>query len=99
MGARLTYTVRTMGFGLGRIKTKLNCKHKLDTFPRESKIVTGACCISLAMHQWQDTAEVTVWCAEGCNEDFTWWSKTKMFILIFCNIKKPPWEPSRDLVI
>jgi len=42
-----------MGFGPGRIKTKLNSKHKLGSLPREPKMVTGVYCISLALHHHQ----------------------------------------------
>lgn len=102
MDARLTYTVRSLCFGPGRIKTKLNHKHKFGSLPGESKIITGCYCISLALHhQQQDIVQVTArWhCAEGYSEDFTWRGTIKMFILIFCNIKKPPWESRRNLVI
>lgn len=91
-----------MCFGPGRLKTKLNSKQKLGSLPRESKIMTGAYCFSLALHHQQhDMVQVAVrWhCTQGYSEDFTWGGITEMFILIFCNIKKPPWEPSRDLVI
>lgn len=40
MDIRLTYAVRRMCFGLGRIKPELNGKHKLRSLPRESEIVT-----------------------------------------------------------
>lgn len=40
MGIRLTYAVRRVCFGLGRIKPELNGKHKLRSLPRESEIVT-----------------------------------------------------------
>lgn len=99
--ATLTNTIRGVCFGPGRVKTKLNCKGKLGSLPRKSRIMTGMSCISLALHHQQQNIQATLrWrCAEGCSEDFTWWGITTMFVLLFCNIKKPPWEPSRNLVI